>query len=253
VNQGGAKEIIYRRLHQFRGFFQTTGPRFSAAVKSGFFPEMALLNVKKKEVQLKIVYYGPGRGGKTTALEYIQQKLSEQASSAMVQMKANEDRTLFFDFYPLKVGRVNDFHIRVQLYSVPGQSRLQPLRRLVLKGADSIVFVADAMSVQRKYNIESFRNLIENLHTHNFCLSALPLAVQLNKVDLADEGIPVLSIDTLRRDLSGCVKDGESGIIENAPFYETSATTGKNILKVLESVIRITVNRLDFRAPARRG
>jgi len=212
---------------------------------------MAQINVKSKEIQLKIVYYGPGRGGKTSSLEYIQQTLAERAGREMVKLKGNENRTLFFDFYPLKVGTVKGYSVRVQLYTVPGQNRLQPLRRLVLKGVDSIVFVADAMDMQRKHNIASFQNLLENLAHHRQKLSGLPFIVQLNKVDLAEEDIPVISLPTLKTDLAACLNDDH--FIENVPFYETSATSGKNVLRTLEAIIKMTVKQLDFNAIARKG
>src|SRR6056297_2648137 len=168
---------------------------------------MAQINVKSKEIQLKIVYYGPGRGGKTTSLEHIQQTLAERAGKEMVKLKGNENRTLFFDFYPLKVGTVKGYSVRVQLYTVPGQNRLQPLRRLVLKGVDSIVFVADAMDMQRKHNIASFQNLLENLACYSLDLSGLPFIVQLNKVDLAEENIPVITLPVLKADLAACLNN----------------------------------------------
>lgn len=207
---------------------------------------MAAINFKRKEIQLKIVYYGPGRGGKTTCLEYIKTRLHRQAYSDMIKLKSPENRTLFFDFYPMRVGKVKGFDIRVQLYSVPGQNRLQPLRKLVLKGVDSVVFVADALSLRRKHNIESFKNLIENLGYHNKELFSMPFIIQLNKVDLAQENIPVISADTLMADFS----EGLEGatLIEKVPVYETSAVSGANILKTLESIIMLTVNRLNFDA-----
>ena len=212
---------------------------------------MAQINLKNKEIQLKIVYYGPGRGGKTTSLEHIQQTLAERAGKEMVKLKGNENRTLFFDFYPLKVGTVKGYSVRVQLYTVPGQNRLQPLRRLVLKGVDSIVFVADAMDMQRKHNIASFQNLLENLAHHGQKLSNLPFIVQLNKVDLAEEDIPVITLPTLKADLAACLN--EDHFIENVPFFETSAASGKNILRTLEAIIKKTVKQLDFDAIAQKS
>ncbi len=205
---------------------------------------MAGINLKNREIQLKIVYYGPGRSGKTSTLECIQKKLAEQAGSRMIKLKSHENRTLFFDFYPVKIAKVKGFDLRVQLYSVPGQTRLQPLRRLVLNGADSIVFVADAMALRRRSNAESFNNLVENLGSYSKRIYDYPLAVQLNKMDLAKEQIPVISMADLRSDLAECMNDGN--FIEKVRFYETSASSGRNVMKTLESIIRMTVKRINF-------
>ena len=128
---------------------------------------MAFLNPKNKEVQVKIVYYGPGRGGKTTNLEYINNKYKHRIMTDMVSLKTHGDRTLFFDFLPLDIGRIKGYEIKIQLYTVPGQVKYNQTRKLVLKGADGIVFVADAIPEQREKNIESLNNLNENLADYN--------------------------------------------------------------------------------------
>jgi signal recognition particle receptor subunit beta len=206
---------------------------------------MALINRKKNEIQLKIVYYGPGRGGKTSSLEYIQQKLANRGKVNMIKLKGNQERTLFFDFYPLNIGRVKGFDIRIQLYSVPGQRRLEPLRKLILRGVDAIVFVADSMILRRRHNIESFENLIQTLILYNKQISTIPLAIQFNKVDLALDGIPILSPTTIKADLKKCL-DGNGHIIETAPCYESSTVSGKNIIKSLQGIIGLTIRHLDF-------
>lgn len=144
----------------------------------------------------------------------------------------------------MRIGKVRGFDIRVQLYSVPGQVRLQPLRKLVLRGVDSIVFVADAMRLRRKHNVESFQNLIETLEVYNKKLLNVPFMIQLNKVDLAEEQISVISAQTLKADLAGCT--GAAPLIDKAPVYETNALSGENILKSFESIIKLTVKNLDF-------
>ena len=124
---------------------------------------MAFINIKNKEVQAKIVYYGPGRGGKTSNLEYIYQQFRDRIPSEMVSIKTHGDRTLFFDFMPFMVGKIKGYSVRVQLYTVPGQVKYDATRRLVLKGVDGVVFVADSLSVQRKKNLISLKNLQTNL------------------------------------------------------------------------------------------
>ena len=153
---------------------------------------MAFVNLKKHEVQVKIVYYGPGRGGKTTNLEYIHKKYKNRIHSEMVTVKTHGDRTLFFDFLPFEIGKIKGYDIRIQLYTVPGQVKYDATRRLVLRGVDGIVFVADSMAVRREKNILSFKNLQENLATYKKSLTTTPWVLQCNKVDLAEQGIPLL-------------------------------------------------------------
>ncbi|MBC2716404.1 MAG: gliding motility protein [Desulfobacteraceae bacterium] len=212
---------------------------------------MALINTKKNEIQLKIVYYGPGRGGKTSSLEYIQQKLASRNKAKIIKLKGNQERTLFFDFYPLNLGRVKGFNIRIQLYSVPGQDRLEPLRKLILRGVDGIVFVADSMILRRRHNIQSFENLIQTLGLYNKKISTIPLAIQFNKVDLALEGIPILSPLTLKADLRKCLY-GNGHFIEKTPCNESSTVSGKNVLKSLQDIIGLTIRHLNFDAIARK-
>ncbi|MCG8683659.1 MAG: GTPase domain-containing protein, partial [Desulfobacterales bacterium] len=153
---------------------------------------MALINVKTREVQIKIVYYGPGRGGKTTNLEYINQAYKEQIKTEMVSLKTHDDRTLFFDFLPFDVGQIKGFDVTIQLYTVPGQVKYNATRKLVLRGVDGIVFVADIQKDQRKKNIESLNQLYENLQTYKLDLFKIPLIMQYNKVDLRKTDIPTL-------------------------------------------------------------
>jgi signal recognition particle receptor subunit beta len=127
---------------------------------------MAFVNLKTKVIQVKIVYYGPGRGGKTTNLEYIYRKFQQRINSEMVTVKTHGDRTLFFDFLPFDIGMINGYNIKIQLYTVPGQVKYNATRRLVLRGVDGVVFVADAMAVCREKNIQSLENLQENLASY---------------------------------------------------------------------------------------
>ncbi len=196
---------------------------------------MALINPKKREVQVKIVYYGPGRGGKTTNLEYINRKFKKRILNEMVTVKTYGDRTLFFDFLPFDIGEIKGHSIKIQLYTVPGQVKYNATRRLVLRGVDGIVFVADSMDLRREMNIRSLQNLKENLEAFNKNMSNIPLVMQYNKRDLADEGIPILSVETLEKDLNSQLK---------APYFSASAIRGDNVAATMKKIIALTVSSL---------
>lgn len=183
-------------------------------------------------VQVKIVYYGPGRCGKTTNLEYINRKFREQIQSEMVSLKTHGDRTLFFDFLPFHMGQIKGYDIKIQLYTVPGQVKYNATRKLVLKGVDGIVFVADAMEKQREKNIRSLNQLHENLQAYKESIFKIPLVMQYNKVDLKEHGIPVLPISVLQQDLNSRLQ---------VPYFEASAITGYNVAATLKKIISSTV------------
>ncbi len=193
---------------------------------------MAVINIKKKEVQIKIVYVGPGRGGKTTNLEYIFSKIRHRIQSDLVSIKTHGDRTLFFDFLPFALGEIKGYKIKTQLYTVPGQVKYNATRKLVLKGADGVVFVADSMEVMRGKNINSLKNLEENLAFHNIDLYSFPVVMQYNKRDLAASGIPLLDIETLENDLNSRLK---------APSFPASAIRGDNVIQTVKKAISITI------------
>jgi len=193
---------------------------------------MAFVNLKNKLIQVKIVYYGPGRGGKTTNLEYINRKFQHRINSEMVTVKTHGDRTLFFDFLPFDVGLVNGYQIKIQLYTVPGQVKYDATRRLVLRGVDGIVFVADGMLVRRETNIQSLRNLQENLASYKKSLRTLPWVLQYNKMDLREQGIPMMPIEMLEQDLNQ-----ES----HRPYFPASALEGTNVVATLKKIITLTI------------
>ena len=196
---------------------------------------MALINPKKREVQVKIVYYGPGRGGKTTNLEYINRKFKKRILNEMVTVKTYGDRTLFFDFLPFDMGEIKGHSIKIQLYTVPGQVKYNATRRLVLRGVDGIVFVADSMDLRREMNIRSLQNLKENLESFNKNINNIPLVMQYNKRDLSEEGIPILPIEALQKDLNSQLK---------APYFQASAITGENVTATMKKIIALTVSSL---------
>jgi signal recognition particle receptor subunit beta len=196
---------------------------------------MAIINLKKGEVQAKIVYYGPGRGGKTTNLEYIYRKFHDRIKTEMVTIKTHGDRTLFFDFLPIEIGKIKGFDIRIQLYTVPGQVKYDATRRLVLRGVDGIVFVADSLAVRRKENVLSLKNLADNLATYKKSLFDVPIVLQYNKRDLQEEGIPLLSLDVLEKDLNTRLK---------VPSFGASALKGPNVVKTMKKIIVMTIDSL---------
>ncbi|HEX9910279.1 MAG TPA: GTPase domain-containing protein [Desulfatiglandales bacterium] len=196
---------------------------------------MAIINLKKKEVQAKVVYYGPGRGGKTTNLEYIYKKFRSRIQTEMVTIKTHGDRTLFFDFLPIEIGRIKGYDIRIQLYTVPGQVKYESTRRLVLRGVDGIVFVADSLAVRRKENVLSLKSLADNLASYKKSILEIPLVFQYNKRDLLDEGIPLLPVEWLEKDLNSKLK---------APSFEASALKGPNVVQTMKKIIIMTIDSL---------
>lgn len=197
---------------------------------------MALINLKKKEVQAKIVYYGPGRGGKTSNLEYIYNKFQKRIKGNLTAIKTHGDRTLFFDFLPLEIGTVKGYKIKLQFYTVPGQVKYRATRRLVLRGVDGVVFVADSMVLRQKLNMVSLKDLQENLTTFGKNIFKIPLVLQYNKRDLAEQGIPLLHIETLESNLNRQLK---------APYFEASALTGVNVAETMKKIITLTVASLQ--------
>lgn len=193
---------------------------------------MSFINFKKKEVQVKIVYYGPGRGGKTTNLEYIYRNFKDRIKTEMVAIKTQGDRTLFFDFLPFDMGKIKGYDVKVQLYTVPGQVKYNATRELVLRGVDGIVFVADSMEVRKEQNLHSLKNLQENLAIHKKSIFKIPLLLQYNKRDLAEQDIPLLSVETLEKSLNSKLK---------VPSFEASAVVGTNVVQTLKKIMSMTI------------
>jgi hypothetical protein len=176
---------------------------------------MALFNYTAKEITLKVVYYGPGFSGKTTNLQHLHSILPHTTRGKLISLTTEADRTLFFDFLPVDMGKIKDFNIRFQLYTVPGQVRYNATRRLVLKGVDVIVFVADSQKEMKEQNIESLANMRENFTASNIDPKSLPVIFQYNKRDLKN----LLSTKELNSDLNK----------KNAPFFEAVAVEGKGV------------------------
>jgi mutual gliding-motility protein MglA len=204
---------------------------------------MAFINKSAKEIQVKVVYYGPGRCGKTTNLLYINQKMNAKFMGKMISIDTRGDKTLFFDFLPLSLGAIRGYNIRVQLYTVPGQVLYNESRKMVLKGVDGVVFVADSMEVQQEPNKESLQNLRENLSEDNLDMDELPLVLQLNKRDLEGSVIPVLSRETMERDLNSLLKNP-------APTTLASALQGPGVFETLREISKITIKSVHHKLRA---
>ncbi len=197
---------------------------------------MANLNFKTKEMECKIVFYGPGRGGKTTNLEYIFKTYRKQTTGEMLSINTKGDRTLFFDFLPLKLGKIRGYDVRVKLYTVPGQVRYNATRKVVLRGVDGLVFVADSLLLRREHNILSLKNLQKNLSEYGLKISEIPLVLQYNKRDLAKDGIRLLSAETLEQDLNRQLK---------APSFSASAFNGQGVGATLKECLKLTLESLQ--------
>ena len=189
---------------------------------------MSFINFAAKEINCKIVYYGAGLGGKTTNLEKIYEMTPNKGK--MISLATESDRTLFFDFLPLDLGTVRGFKTRFHLYTVPGQVFYDASRKLILRGVDGVVFVADSQAERMDANMESIENLEENLKEHGYDLQTIPYVLQLNKRDLPN----VLSIEELKKEL--CRKD--------KPVIEAVAYKGVGIFETLKEVSRLVLAEL---------
>ena len=193
---------------------------------------MPFINFSKDEIQCKIVYYGAGFCGKTSNLQYIYTKTMEDIKGKMVSIDTKGDRTLFFDFLSLSLGKIRGFDIRVQLYTVPGQVHYDATRKLVLKGVDGVVFVADSLKVQRKKNIESLINLAKNLAEKGISIRSIPLVIQYNKRDLDGTDSEILPMDILEKDLNSMLK---------VPSCPASALKGTGVFETLREISKLVV------------
>ena len=191
---------------------------------------MAFVNYNNKEITAKIVYYGPALSGKTTCLRYIFNCNEIENKAKLITLDTDGDRTLFFDFLPLEIGKLGNYTIKIQLYTVPGQVAYDTTRKLVLQGADGVVFVADSQVVVREQNIESFTNLKKNLRLNNLQFDKIPLIFHFNKRDLKE----ILPINSLNKDLNP----------DNKFFFPTVATSGENVLEGLHAIIKLVIIHL---------
>jgi signal recognition particle receptor subunit beta len=185
---------------------------------------VSFINFAAREINCKIVYYGPGLGGKTTNLQHVYEKTAEKQKGKMISLATETDRTLFFDFLPLDLGTVRGFRTRFHLYTVPGQVFYDASRKLILRGVDGVVFVADSQEERMDANLEALDNLQDNLKEHGYDFTKIPYVLQLNKRDLPN----ALAPDQLRRELT---KKGE-------PVFEAVAKQGDGVFETLKEVAR---------------
>ena len=197
---------------------------------------MATFNFKKREIECKIVYYGPGRCGKTTNLEHIFKTYKKQIAGEMVSIDTEGDRTLFFDFLPMGLGKIKGCDVKVQLYTVPGQVQYSSTRKLVLKEVDGLIFVADSLEVRREKNMLSLKDLHENLKSYGTSIFKVPLVMQYNKRDLEEEGIPLMPIERMDRDLNRQLK---------APYFSASAIKGQGVPQTIMECLKRTLLNLQ--------
>lgn len=185
---------------------------------------MSFINYSSREINCKIVYYGPGLGGKTTNLQYIYKKTSPDAKGKMISLATETERTLFFDFLPLALGTIRGFKTRFHLYTVPGQVFYDASRKLILKGVDGVVFVADSQVERMEANIESLENLRTNLSEQGYNLDIVPFVIQYNKRDLPN----VVPVEEMNRALNP----------RNVPFFEGVAKDGRGVFDTLKEIAK---------------
>ena len=199
---------------------------------------MSLVNFTTREITCKIVYYGPGRSGKTSNLQYVYGRVPESRRGRMVSLATQTDRTLFFDFLPIDLGQISGFTTRFQLYTVPGQVYYNATRRLVLQGADGVVFVADSQARQLDENLESLQNLQANLLEHGVDIRGLPVVMQYNKQDLPRELIlQLLELDDALN-------------FRGVPSFPADALHGNGVFETLKAITELVLRRLAQGAPA---
>lgn len=191
---------------------------------------MSFINFAAREINCKIVYYGPGLGGKTTNLQIVYDKTADKQKGKMISLATETDRTLFFDFLPLDLGTVRGFKTRFHLYTVPGQVFYDASRKLILRGVDGVVFVADSQEERMDANIEALENLQENLKEHGYDFMKIPYVLQLNKRDLPS----AMPIEDLKKEL---VKKGE-------PVFEAVAFQGTGVFETLKDVAKQVLTEL---------
>jgi len=223
---------------------------------------MSMINYASREINCKLVYYGPGLGGKTTNLEHVFSKIAPTAKGKMISLATETERTLFFDFLPVDLGTIRGFKTRFHLYTVPGQVYYNASRKLILKGVDGVAFVADSQIERMEANIESMQNLYSNLAEHGYDLTQIPFVIQYNKRDLPNAapiqelqaainpGWPVEDV-TRQRLTPDPLHEGEFLIeqvdghwVERAPYFESVATSGDGVFDTLKALSKLVIKTL---------
>lgn len=223
---------------------------------------MSMINHAAREINCKLVYYGPGLGGKTTNLEHVYGKVSPGSRGKMISLATETERTLFFDFLPVDLGTIRGFKTRFHLYTVPGQVYYNASRKLILKGVDGVVFVADSQIERMEANIESMQNLYDNMAEHGYDLTRMPFVIQYNKRDLPNAapiaelqgalnpGWPVAD-PARQRSMPDPNHPGEFLIaqhegewIEQAPYFEAVALSGEGVFDTLKAISKLVLKSL---------
>ncbi len=192
---------------------------------------MTYVNYAAKEINVKIVYYGPGLGGKTTNLQHIFERTAPDVKGKLITLATETDRTLFFDFMPLDVGDIKGFKVRLHLYTVPGQVFYNASRKLILKGVDGVIMVCDSQRERMDANIESIRNLETNLKENGYNLTDIPYVLQLNKRDLPN----IVPVEEMKAQL----------VVKDEPVIEAVAVQGTGVFATLKTISKLTL--LDLR------
>jgi signal recognition particle receptor subunit beta len=191
---------------------------------------MSMINYASREINCKLVYYGPGLGGKTTNLEYVYNRVAPETRGKLISLATEQERTLFFDFLPVDLGSIRGFRTRFHLYTVPGQVYYNASRRLILKGVDGLVFVADSQAERMDANIAALENLYENLADYGYDPSELPIVLQWNKRDMPN-AVPT---EELRRQLNPMgLRETEAVAVNGVGVFDTLAAVSKLVLKSL--------------------
>jgi hypothetical protein len=225
---------------------------------------MSMINYASREINCKIVYYGPGLGGKTTNLEHVYQKVSPNTRGKLISLATESERTLFFDFLPVDLGTIRGFKTRFHLYTVPGQVYYNASRKLILKGVDGIVFVADSQVDRMEANQEAMQNLYDNMAEYGYDLTRMPFVVQYNKRDLPNAA-PLTDLQSAlnpgwevtesprQRNTPDVFHAGEYIVqqiatgewVERAPYFEAVAVTGEGVFDTLKGVSKLVLKSLS--------
>jgi len=205
---------------------------------------MSMINYASREINCKIVFYGPGLGGKTTNLEYVYGKVSPNTRGKLISLATETERTLFFDFLPVDLGTIRGFKTRFHLYTVPGQVYYNASRKLILKGVDGVVFVADSQTDRAEANLESMQNLYDNMAAYGYDLTRMPFVIQYNKRDLPNAA-SVAELQAMLNPGEYLVSQLPTGEwVERVPYFEAVAVTGDGVFDTLKAVSKLVLKTL---------
>jgi signal recognition particle receptor subunit beta len=191
---------------------------------------MATIDIKTRQINCKLVYYGTGMGGKTTNLRYIHKKTNPKLRGKLLSLETESERTLFFDFFPMAAGKLLGFDLKFSFYTVPGQSFYNLTRKTILKDVDGIAFICDSQVEREEANIDSYLNLQENLLEHKIELAQFPHVIQYNKRDLED----IIAVEKMRRDIN----------LYGVPDFEAAALTGVGVFETLRAIVHLATERV---------